>query len=262
MTLHLVLVLVLSQIVSTNMVFANLPTLGERPNLLVQRVYSKDEKTPSVGAKARVGHSLRREKGEMAAGGVLIGEHDAGGKLSTSSSSSSSHSSSPAKWCLPPSCRHVIRPIGEEADHSHNAEGTLGPKPNGWTAGKKGGSSSAEANKRGQAGTAASGGEMKKRKPPVNLVVQTIRKDNGEKQRMAATARGPPLEDKEGKKKEERDVKEKEEIEKREKEKVEREKQVKEKEERAKRDNLVVQTIRKVHGERQRMATAARGHTF
>ena len=224
MTLHILLLL------SGKMVFANLPTLGEKVDLLVQRIYSK---APQVGEEAKEGHSVRRKKDDMAAGGILIGdqmEANPDRKLSSfssssSSSSSSSHTLSPAEdWCLPPTCRRVLQLVGEEANQDHNAGGILVANPNESMAGKKGGSSWAEAMRRSQVGPAASGVELKMTKElPVNLVVQTIRKDHGERQRMAAAAGGPLLDGKEV------HVKEKEEREKEAKEKEGKAKMEKEK---------------------------------
>ena len=243
MTLHILLLL------SGKMVFANLPTLGEKVDLLVQRIYSK---APQVGEEAKEGHSVRRKKDDMAAGGILIGdqmEANPDGKLS---SSSSSHTLSPAEdWCLPPTCRRVLQLVGEEANQDHNAGGILLPNPNESMAGKKGGSSWAEAMRRSQVGPAASGVELKMTKElPVNLVVQTIRKDHGERQKMAAAAGGPLLDgkevhvkEKEAKKKEEREkeVNEKEGKPKMEKEESDRKEKATEKEVKEKRDKEAIE---------------------
>ena len=210
---------------------------------MVQRIYSKDPKgiwpaTPSVGEGAieshdrETGPGVRIERGDMAAGGSLI---------------------------------------GDPANPNHNAGGILVPKPDELKS-----SSWAEALQRrqlgrlklgptwaAQVGPAVSGGELKavtgrqlkalsggelKKKPPVDLVVQTIRKDHGERQRMAAAremkkkkkesgdfeerqkitaaTRGPLLDGKEERAKE---VKEKEEKDKEVKEKGEKDREVKEK---------------------------------
>ena len=251
MTLHILLLLLLHilLLLSGKMVFANLPTLGEKVDLLVQRIYSK---APQVGEEAKEGHSVRRKKDDMAAGGILIGdqmEANPDGKLS---SSSSSHTLSPAEdWCLPPTCRRVLQLVGEEANQDHNAGGILVANPNESMAGKKGGSSWAEAMRRSQVGPAASGVELKMTKElPVNLVVQTIRKDHGERQRMAAAAGGPLLDgnevhvkEKEAKKKEEREkeVNEKEGKPKMEKEESDRKEKATEKEMKEKRDKEAIE---------------------
>ena len=195
-------------------------------DLLVQRIYSKD-KSGKIGNEAAEGE--RRAKEDMAAGGSLV---------------------------------------GEQANHNYNG-GILVAKPNELM----GGSNLAKAMERKQLGPAVSGGELKtvsggelkpqsggelksqsggeqKKKPPVDLVVQTIRKDHGERQRMAAAlggnrevkvnniesggfderqnmtsaARGPPLD---GKEEHNKDVKEKED-----REKEAKEKELKEKEKR------------------------------
>merc|ERR1711974_62684 len=242
--------LLLSNLVSTStVVFAStLPTLGEKVDLLVQRIYSKDPKgiwpsTPSVweGAIERhdreTGPGMRVERGDMGAGGSLI---------------------------------------GDPANPNHNAGGILVPKPDELKS-----SSWAEALQRrqlgrlklgptwaAQVGPAVSGGELKavsggqlkavsggelKKKPPVDLVVQTIRKDHGERQRMVAAREmkkkkkesgdfeerqkitaattGPLLDGKEEKDKEAKEQKDKKVKEKEEKDKEVREREEKDKEE-------------------------------
>merc|ERR1711974_304607 len=251
--------LLLSNLVSTStVVFAStLPTLGEKVDLLVQRIYSKDPKgvwpaTPSVGEGAieshdrETGSGVRIEKGDIAAGGSLMGDpanpnHNAGGILVPKPDELKSFS-----WA-------------EALQRRQLGRLKLGPT---WAA---------------QVGPAVSGGELKavsggqlkavsggelKKKPPVDLVVQTIRKDHGERQRMAAARKkkkkesgdfeerqkitaattGPLLDGKEErakevKEKEEKDKKAKEQKDKKVKEREEKdkeEKEVKEKEEKDK----------------------------
>ena len=72
------LVFFLSNILSIILVFANSPTLGEKVDLLVQRIYSKDQR---VNLKEETeadtqGSNLKRVKKNMAAGGRLGEERE------------------------------------------------------------------------------------------------------------------------------------------------------------------------------------------
>merc|ERR1711974_215821 len=183
--------LLLSNLVSTStVVFAStLPTLGEKVDLLVQRIYSKDPKgiwpsTPSVGEGAierhdrETGPGMRVERGDMGAGGSLIGDpanpnHNAGGILVPKPDELKSSS-----WAEALQRRQLGRlKLGP------TWAAQLGPAVSGGEL-KAVTGRQLKALSGGQL-KAVSGGELKK-KPPVDLVVQTIRKDHGERQRMAA----------------------------------------------------------------------------
>ena len=74
------LVFFLSNIVSIILVFANSPTLGEKVDLLVQRIYSKDQRVnPQLKEETDAdtqGSNLKRVKKNMAAGGRLGEEQE------------------------------------------------------------------------------------------------------------------------------------------------------------------------------------------
>ena len=74
------LVFFLSNIVSIILVFANSPTLGEKVDLLVQRIYSKDQRVnPQLKEETEAdtqGSNLKRVKKNMAAGGRLGEERE------------------------------------------------------------------------------------------------------------------------------------------------------------------------------------------
>ena len=74
------LVFFLSNIVSIILVFANSPTLGEKVDLLVQRIYSKDQRVnPQLKEETEAdtqGSNLKRVKKNMAAGGRLGEEQE------------------------------------------------------------------------------------------------------------------------------------------------------------------------------------------